>query len=137
MYGTIEDWRAYALARGDNAPTQASDTLATAALVRASDYIRFHYVEHFLPHCDASMPFVEEATYIAASLELATPGFFSTNIVPNEAIAEVAAGSARVKFRDGADPVAGAVPVVTMIDAMLAGCMPKDVQCIGIWAIGP
>ncbi|MDX5592574.1 hypothetical protein [Pseudovibrio sp. SPO723] len=77
MYGTLSDWRAYALARGDSAPTDATDADATAALVRASDYIRYQYVAYLLPGYDGTSEQVQEATYIAAGYELATPGFFS------------------------------------------------------------
>jgi hypothetical protein len=48
-YGTLAGFRAYALARGDNAPTAASDALAEAALMRASDMIRLRYVPNLLP----------------------------------------------------------------------------------------
>ncbi|PHR83105.1 hypothetical protein [Henriciella sp.] len=135
MYGTVEDWRTYATERGDSAPSEATDAAASAALVRASDYIEFHYVRHFVLPCTADMPLVARAAYIAASLELATPGFFSANIVPNEAIAEVGAGSARVKFRDGVDPIAGAVPVVSAIDSMFEDCVAKS-RRFGLRTIG-
>lgn len=85
MYGTLAGWRAYALERGDSAPTDASDADATAALVRASDYIRMRYVANLVAAGYAAdftpaghdMSLAEEGTYIAASYELATPGFFS------------------------------------------------------------
>lgn len=82
-FGTLSGFRAYALARGDNAPTEASDGLASAALMRGSDMVRLRYVANLCGYDIASipagsdLPIVEEAAYIAASLELATPGFFS------------------------------------------------------------
>lgn len=83
MYGSLAGFRAYALARGDSAPTDAADGAATAALVRGSDMVRLRYVSGLCGYDIASvpagsdLPIVEEAAYIAASLELATPGFFS------------------------------------------------------------
>lgn len=83
MYGTLAGFRAYALARGDNAPTNASTELATAALVRGSDMVRLRYAANLCGYDitlvpeGSDLPIVEEAAYIAASLELATPGFFS------------------------------------------------------------
>jgi hypothetical protein len=85
MYGTLVDFRSYATARGDNAPTAATDDVATAALVRASDYIRTRYVlrmELDTPETDGN---VIEATYIAARREIATPGFWTTTFSPAQA----------------------------------------------------
>ena len=82
-YGSLAAFRSYALARGDNAPTAASDVLATDALVRGSDMVRLRYVAGLCGYditstpTGSDLPIVEEAAYIAASLELATPGFFS------------------------------------------------------------
>lgn len=73
-YGTVADWQAYASARGNDAPAAATPADASAALERASDYIRTRFV---LPQgLDGAAENVIEATYIAASLELATPGLF-------------------------------------------------------------
>lgn len=83
LLGTLAGFRAYALARGDNAPTAASDIAATAALMRGSDMIRLRYVANLCGYditsipAGSDLPIVEEAAYIAASLELTTPGFFS------------------------------------------------------------
>ncbi|KQQ72937.1 hypothetical protein ASF70_15815 [Rhizobium sp. Leaf321] len=83
LLGTLSGFRAYALARGDNAPTAASDVAATAALMRGSDMIRLRYVANLCGYditsipAGSDIPIVEEAAYIAASLELTTPGFFS------------------------------------------------------------
>lgn len=76
-YGTLSAWRTYATARGNGAPASASDTLANAALVRAQDYIQFTYVQRFAEGYDSTAANVEAATYEAANLELASPGFFS------------------------------------------------------------
>ena len=76
-YGTLANWRAYATARGNGAPATASDTLASQALLRGQDYIQFTYVQRFASGYDETAANVEAATYEAAILELATPGFFT------------------------------------------------------------
>jgi hypothetical protein len=102
MIGTLADWRAYASARGDNTPTEAEDAVATAALVRASDYIRFRYVANFISGYDETfiapgydIPLVEIGAYIAAGLELATPGLFSKTFTPAEQKVLTGVGSIR------------------------------------------
>ncbi|MHA3913853.1 hypothetical protein [Halovulum sp. GXIMD14793] len=82
MYGTIAAWRTYAAERGNDAPTAATDELATEALVRASDYIRTRYVLRLAGAYDGTEPEVEEATYIAAGQELSTPGFWAATYTP-------------------------------------------------------
>lgn len=124
MYGTLAAFRAYATERGNAAPTAASDADATAALVRASDYIRTRYVIRFIAGFDSTLAEVEEATYIAAQRELATPGFWSKTYTPGEAKTLVQVDSIQWQPNDrvgkgvyGADLV---VPVDAMIDALLA-----------------
>lgn len=85
MFGTLADFRTYATARGDGAPANASDPVATAALVRASDYIRTRYVVRMGLDAPESDPNVIEATYIAARREIATPGFWTTTFSPTQA----------------------------------------------------
>jgi hypothetical protein len=128
MNGTIAAWRTWATDRGDTAPTDASDELATAALVRASDYIDFTYVARFVTGCTS--PNVEVATYVAASLELATPGFFTKTFT--EAQQKVLTGVGSVKWtpvsrESTARSAALATPTSTLIDSMLASCMPNDI----------
>jgi hypothetical protein len=123
MYGTLADFRSYATARGDNAPTAATDDAATAALVRASDYIRTRYVLRMgldEPESDAN---VIEATYIAARREIATPGFWSTTYTPTAVKTLVQVDSIRWQAADraqaglyGRDLV---VPMDPAIDALL------------------
>jgi len=92
MAATLTGWRAYAEARGDSAPTDASDDDAQAALVRGQDHVRFRYVANLISGYAGAeftptghdLPLQEEAAYIAASLELATPGFFSTTYTPDQ-----------------------------------------------------
>ncbi len=125
MYGTLAGWRAYATARGNNSPTVAEDAVATAALVRGSDMIRLRYVANLLPGYDASftpagfdLPLVEEAAYIAASLELATPGFFSKTYTAAEQKVLTAVGSIKWTVVGNAAGTYSAMPVSTLIDAL-------------------
>lgn len=123
MYGTLIDFRAYATARGDTAPTAATDPVATAALVRASDYIRTRYVLRLglsAPEADEA---VIEATYIAARREIATPGFWTATYTPASAKTLVAVDSIKWQAADnsklglsGRDLV---VPFDPAIDALL------------------
>lgn len=124
MYGTLAAFRAYAAQRGNAAPTAAPDAEATAALVRASDYIRTRYVIRFIAGFDSTLAEVEEATYIAAQRELATPGFWSKTYTPGEAKTLVQVDTIQWQPNDrvgrgvyGADLV---VPVDGMIEALLA-----------------
>ncbi len=137
MYGTITDWRAYALARGNSAPTDATDEDATAALTRASDYILYNYVQHFLSGYDDTLQKVEYATYEAASLELATPGFFSTTFAPDQqkVLTEVRGIKwTPVGSADGAD---GARPISTLVDSMLEPYTADKDAGLGFASIGP
>lgn len=144
MYGSIADFRAYALARGNNAPTAASDDDATAALVRASDMVRLRYVANLLPGYDTTLqptgfehPLVEEASYIAAGLELSTPNFFSQSYTPAQQkvltgvgqISWTVTGDARSKF--------SAMPVSTLIEALFEPyVVPVDPPYFSFRAIG-
>lgn len=145
MYGTIADWRSYAAARGNNAPTAASDTLATAALVRGSDMIRLRYVANLLPGYGIDftptgfdMPLVEEAAYIAASLELATPGFFSKTYTAAEQKVLTAVGSIKWTVVGNATGTYGAMPVSTLIDALFWPYITDpDAAGFMVMSIGP
>lgn len=125
MYGTLVGWRAYALARGNSAPTAAEDALATAALMRGSDYIRFRYVANLLPGYDTTftplgsdLPLVEEAAYIAASIELTTAGFFSKTYTESESKVLTGVGSIKWTVTGNASGTYAYLPTSSLIDAM-------------------
>lgn len=82
MVATVSDWITYAGLRG---LTVADDTASAQALQRASDYIRTRYIMRFSAEYDGTETEVEEATYIAAALDLATPGFWSTTFTGAQA----------------------------------------------------
>lgn len=122
IYGDIAGWRAYASARGDNAPTAASDVDAAAALQRASDYIRTRYVLPLgLADTDERLP---EAAYIAANLELATVGFWSKTFTPGQIKTLTRAGEIGWTVNPNASMEKGynsQIPVSPAIDALFGG----------------
>jgi len=125
MYGTIADWRTYATERGNAAPTTASDADATAALVRASDYVRSRYIKNLAPPntkdtipSDETLSLSEEGAYIAASFELATVGFFSKTFTPSQQkVLTKAGGISWTPVGNGVDGVYGSSPTSTLLDA--------------------
>lgn len=125
--GTVAGWITYAAARGT---TVADDADSAAALVRASDYITYHYVNRFIGSYDATSPYVEEATYEAANFELATPGFFSKTVTEGQQKTLTGVGSIRwTPMKSDAKTLRTGLlysPTSTKIDAMLAAYMPLD-----------
>lgn len=122
LYSTIADWRTYAEARGNAAPTDAHDTVATEALQRASDYIRTRYV---LPlRLSATAPNVIEATHIAAGFELTKPGFWSRTFTPGQVKVLTGVEGIRWTVQEGAAREHGynaQLPVSPAIDALFGG----------------
>jgi hypothetical protein len=125
VYGTLDGWRAYATARGNSAPQDADNAVATAALVRGSDHVRFRYVANLLagygltftpPGYD--LPLVEEAAYIAAATELAKPGFFSRTYTASEQKVLTEVKGIRWTVVGDANKTFSAMPVSTTIEAM-------------------
>lgn len=114
---TVQDWIAYASARGD---TVADDAASAAALVRATDHIEFHYVARFMQGFDMDSPNVDKAIYEAAKLELAAPGFFSKTFTPAEQKVLTEAEGVKWTLRGDASGSDAATPVSTKIEAMLA-----------------
>lgn len=132
---SLENWITYAAARG---LTVANAPASEQALVRAQDYILYHYVSQFLPGYGADSPYVDEATYEAAALELATPGFFTTSFTPAQQKVLTGVGDIRwtvTGSTDSADAWANATPTSTKIAAMLDRYMPGKFQ-IGLKAVG-
>lgn len=120
MAADLAGWRAYAAARGNQAPTAADDAVAEAALLRGTDYIQYRYVANLLPGYDGTLAVVEPATYEAANLELATPGFFTKTYTPGEqkVLTEVK-GIKWTVIGDASKP-GSAQPASTLIEAMFA-----------------
>lgn len=120
MYGSLDGWRAYAAARGDTAPTLAADDVALAALVRGSDHVQYRYVANLAPGYDETLDVVEPATYVAASLELATPGFFSKTYTPGEQKVLTEVKGIKWEVVGDASKSYAATPTSTLIEAMFA-----------------
>jgi hypothetical protein len=134
-YGTVAGWITYAAARG---VTVADTAASAAALQRAADYIRYHYVAQFLPPHDETAPEVEPATYEAAAYELAEPGFFAKTYTPAQQ--KVLTGVEGIRWTvtgstDSADAWANAAPTVTKVAAMLDPYMPGKYR-VGVRALG-
>lgn len=127
-YGTLAGWRAYALARGNSAPTDAEDADASAALLRAQDYIKYTYVAYFYSQFTDDLEEVEFAVYEAASYELTTPGFFTTVYTPSQqSILTEVDGIKWTPVANNGSPeaFANASPTSTRIEAMLRRFMPS------------
>lgn len=120
-YGTLEGAATYHSDRGNTAwAAAATDALRTAALVRASDYIKYRYVVNLACDYGDDLPVVAEATYVAALLELATPGFFSKTYTQAEQKVLVGVGSIKWEPVGKADGTFAAAPTSTIIEAMFA-----------------
>lgn len=135
MAATLAGWIAYAALRGT---TVANDSDSEAALVRAQDYIRYNYIAKFLPGYDETSPYVDEATYEAATFELATPGFWSTTFTPAQQKVLTGVGDIRWTVTGSTDSVdvwVDASPTSTKIAAMLAPYMPGKYR-VGLSAVG-
>lgn len=136
MTVSLADWITYAGLRG---LTVANETASDQALVRATDYIAYNYVAQFLPGYDVDSPYVDEATYEAAALELTTPGFWTTTFTPAQQ--KVLTGVDTIRWTvtggsDSSDAWANASPTSTKIAAMLSAYMPGRFM-IGLSAVGP
>ena len=125
MTATVAGWISYAAARGD---TVADDVDSAAALVRATDYVTFHYVSRFAAGYDLTSPNVDEAIYEAAKLELAKPGFFNKTFTPAEQKVLVQVDSIRRQPVGDMSGSVAAMPVSAKIEAMLRPYM--------VWPIG-
>jgi hypothetical protein len=118
-YGTVADWQEYASARGNTAPSAADAGTASAALERASDYMRARYVLRLAEGYDETHADVIEATYIAASLELDTPGLFGGAYKPADAKVLTGVGELRWDRMPGSR-TGDLRPVVPGVEDLLA-----------------
>lgn len=138
MYGTLARWQAYVSARGIEGQT-ITDPDSLPVLVRASDYIKYHYVVNFMSGYDETVPEVELATYEAACLENTAPGFFERQITPAEAKVLVAIDSVRwekmAASRQETLDHNTLVPVSTKIDMYLRRYM-KLRSTLGLRSVG-
>ena len=113
---TVADWIAHAAARGQ---TIADDADSAAAIVRATDYITYHYISRFASGCDANSDNVDKAIYEAAGFELTTPNLFSTIFTPDQQRVLTKAGDLSWTVTGKADGADGATPVSNRVEAIL------------------
>lgn len=133
VYGNIAGWRAYALDRGNSAPTDAADTLVSPSLQRASDYIRTRYVIRL--GLSATDETVVEATYIAAAYDLDNPGFWATAFTPSEATVLTKVEGISFTPIDVGSSDAGLdqmLPVSPAIDALFMGAASYGVSVFSV-----
>lgn len=137
MYGTIAGWQEYVAARGIANQVITEESLP--ALVRASDYIKYHYVANFIAAYDETVPEVEMATYEVACIENNDPGFFSKTYTPQDAKVLMQVDSLRWEKpgRAGSDnfDYSEAVPISTKADTYLRKYMRLK-SGAGVFAVG-
>ena len=132
VYGTVDGWIAYAAMRGDTAPSAAPTP--EAHLQVGSDYIRIHYVIRFAPQVDTTATDVaaalEEAAYLAASLDLAKPGSLSGTFIASDQKTSTKAGdlSWEARNHEGASALDLAMIRSTAIDRLLAPYLAAGVD---------
>tara|TARA_B100001179_G_scaffold223739_1_gene201633 strand:- start:1876 stop:2298 length:423 start_codon:yes stop_codon:yes gene_type:complete len=138
MYGTIDGWANYVEERGITDQDITSANLP--ALVRASDYIKYHYVANFRRGFDENVPEVELATYEAACLENTTNGFFERTLNPSEAKVLIAVDSIRWEKvsanRLDTPDNSQLVPISTKIEMYLRPYMRFN-SSVGLMSVGP
>lgn len=119
MAATVAGLIAYAAARGT---ILADDPATAAALVRAQDYILYNYLQ--FGACTVESPNVAEATYEAAMIEAATPGFWSGTYTPAQQKTLTGVGSIRWTPTGDVDGsgVGSYIPRSTKIDMMMREC---------------
>jgi len=118
MIGTVTALIAYAGARG----TVIADNAATLqALVRASDYIQFTYLDG--SSCTVDSANVVEATYEAAIAEVAAPGIWTKTFTPADQKVLIGVGDIKWQVTGDASKGGASVPRSTKIETMLGQCI--------------
>jgi len=116
MTATVAGWIAYAADAGD---VVADNADSAAALVRAGRYIHRTFLAS-REYADIPDDIAEQATYEAASLELATPGFWTKTFTPDQqkVLTEVK-GIKWTSRESGLTGASAATPVSTAVDALM------------------
>ncbi len=138
MYGSVEGWQEYVAERGIAGQTIA-DPESLPVLVRASDYIKYHYVVNFMSQFDETVPEVVLATYEAACIENLQPGFFTKKFSTGHKKVLVAVESVRWEKVTGvnSDLIDNdqMVPVSTKVEMYLSRYMRRR-RTSGIFSVG-
>lgn len=129
MTATVAAWITYAAARGD---TVADDADSAAALVRAQDYIAYHYANRFGSAVAVDEDILDAAVYEAAKLELATPGFWSKTYSPDQQKVLTEVKGIKWSVRGDASGPDAATPISTKIEGMLR---PYMLTLAGAYAV--
>lgn len=115
MAATVAGWISYAADRG---LTVADDAASAQALVRAGDYILYRYIANLLPGYDETLSVVDPATYEAAAIELANPGFFSTTYTEAQQKTLTEVKGIKWTVTGSTTGVYSSMPTSSLIDAM-------------------
>lgn len=115
MIGTTDGFRAFAIDRGIEAVSGATDADLSAALVRAEDYLRAHYPRAVTAGGDA----LDLAAYHVAVAELEAPRSLSRTYAPGER--KVLVEVQGVKWQALPDGSGRSWPVLTVVDGLLGG----------------
>ena len=118
MTANVTDWIAYAALRGE---TVINEPASDQALVRATDYIRSAYPFAIADPLPAA---TVEAIYIAASIDLANPGFWAKTWTEGDrkVLTEVGASIKWTLPDSGSSAGARAVtPRSTLIEGLIGG----------------
>lgn len=129
MAATVDGLITYASARGT---TVANDAASAAGLVRAQDYIAYHYVNRFSGAISVDQDIVDAAIYEAAIVEIATPGFWTRAYSPDQQKVLTAVDGIKWTVRGDASGSDAATPVSTKIEGMLR---PYMVRVTGVLAV--
>lgn len=151
-YGTVEGADTYHFAMGNaawvEAPSSPPDA-KEAALRRASVWLDGEYGERWpgrrataeqeraWPRVDAEdadgFPIADDvtplavirATYEAAARELAAPGYLNPDYIASEQVVSETVGPISTTYKDSRGGVGDVLPVVTIIDGILAGLIGR------------
>ena len=118
MIGTVTALITYA---GDRGTVIADDAATLQALVRASDYIQFTYLDG--SSCTVDSANVVEATYEAAIAEVAAPGIWTKTFTPADQKVLIGVGDIKWQVTGDASKGGASVPRSTKIETMLRQCI--------------
>lgn len=133
VYGSVEEWRVYATARGNAAPAEASDPVASAALQRASDYVYYHYEKKAFTAIPEEL--LNAAAYEVANVELSSPGFFRKAYTPAEVKVLTEVDGIKWTVIGEVTDAASMMPTLGIVESMLEDYIGRA-KGVGIMAIG-